>query len=191
MNTCWKLLIKNCQERIKELEQLKQPGPSLNNYLVAAILSGEVVYQSHKHLAEAVRKRVLALSGDEVLVAKPGQTHKWGMRSMGETGNVLLAPEDIFLLPKAHLDAKTQAANHNVKINEAIDKIKQYQVRLQLKIQIGSDKALEDIIEQADGLTSLSLTENLIADMPRISQTPAELLLLQRQQQQNSGEITF
>ena len=98
------------------------------------------------------------------------------MRPASRIGNVLLAPEDLFVFPAAYLSAKNEAAKHNAKINEVIDKIKQYKIRQELKIQIGSDKALEQIIEEADGLASLSLTENLIADMPKLSQTSTNLL---------------
>jgi hypothetical protein len=159
-------ITKNVSARQKELNGLKPPRPSLNNYLISAILQGEIVYQTPEHLAEAVRKRVLDLSGSDVLISsektfRNGEYHDYGV--------IRLPPSALFIYPKEYLDALRVYEEKESNIRLALDKLEAYKAKMLLKINLGSDAELSKLIEEADQLTSISLLTNVIDDMPKLS----------------------
>ncbi len=165
---------KNIRARRDELKSKLLPKPSLNNYLVSAVLTGTVVYQSHEVLAQRVKERVLALSDSAVLVGDSDR-NQWGRRNNNKE-SLVIEPDAIFVLPEDYLKALSEWHEHNDAVYAAIDKLDSYKAKVDLKIQVGSDAALQSVIDEADSLTSLSLVESVIEDMPKLSAKTNRLL---------------
>ena len=138
------------------LRERKPKEPSMNNYLIAAILDGSFVMKSTATIREAVVERVKNLGKDDAFLS----THRKTWPSSGaDDGKSVSIPADIlFEMPPGYAAAfaKYEAAHESWWAECAALDASIHAMRI--KVQIGSDKALEVLVEQADTLCSMSLT---------------------------------
>jgi len=139
-----------------QLRDRRPKAPSLNNYLIASIMDGSFNMKSEDDVRKAMAQRVRDLGKDDCFV-KSGVTRRV-FHDDDECDSVVVPVDVLFEYPPAY-------AVELAKYEEELEKWKAEAEALdvainamRIKVQIGSDKALEVLIEQADQLCSMSLT---------------------------------
>jgi hypothetical protein len=149
------IIEKQYQSEREKLRSRRPSEPSANNYLVAAILDGSFKMKSEETIREAVKKRVRDLGKGEALVESSSRFY----RSDEEDIDVVKLPiEVLFEAPQGYADSYDEYQKALEKWQAEADALDSAINAMRLKVQIGSDKALETLIDQADKLCSMSLT---------------------------------
>lgn len=137
------------------LDERKPEEPSLNNYLIAAILDGSFVMRAPAEVRALLVECVRSLGKSEALLEEGSS---WRSRREDGVPSISLPALTLFEMPVPY--AKAHAA-----YGEALrawtaekDALEASIGAMRIKVQIGSDKALEALVEQADKLCSMSLT---------------------------------
>lgn len=155
-----KFLIARVEETFKiEREKLtkeKPKEPSLNNYLVAAILDNSIVLKSQETIREAIRKKVLALGIKETLTEVVSKYNRYDDDD-DETHRVTFDANVIFVYPEAYLKSYEEWMQKTKEINEKIDKLHAQKETLLLKIQIGSNTSLDRLVDSVDNMIDITL----------------------------------
>lgn len=137
------------------LNKKKPTEPSLNNYLVAAILDGTAVMRSTEAIRNDIRTRVRDLGKDESLVESGSG---WGRRRDDDTDYINM-PALILYEPPAAYAEKLKAYEEALAAWEEERKALESSINaMRIKIQVGSDKALSALVDQADCICRMSLT---------------------------------
>ena len=140
----------------KERDKLRErepSEPSMNNYLISAVLDGSFVMRAPALVRESLRKRVMNLGKTESLLGSRG---RWGQEDCDNT--VTLPAGLLFELPPAYAAALAEHERAHKAWSDEMEALDASLGAMRIKVQIGSDKALEALVEQADKLCSMSLT---------------------------------
>jgi hypothetical protein len=152
-----KFLLETVEKQYKTerdaLRERQPQAPSLNNYLVAAVLDGSFAMRSHEAIRADIRQRVRDLGNGEALVGEKG---RFGERLSEST--VQLPALLLFEKPPGYAAAREEYERKLAEWKAEVDALEAAISAMRLKVQIGSDKALEVLVEQADTLCSMSLT---------------------------------
>lgn len=145
----------------EELIRRKPKAPSLNNFLIASILDGTFQMKDLGAVRDAIRERVLKLGKSEALLNEGADT--WGRRSQqdeDEIGNrfINLPVGILFELPPRYAKEKEKYDSEIQEWEECKRALESSFEAMKIKVQLGSDKALQPLIDQADALCSMSLT---------------------------------
>ena len=138
----------------KERDKLRErepSEPSMNNYLIAAILDGSFVMRDPALVRESLRTRVMNLGKTDSLLGSRGQ---WGQKD----NTVTLPAGLLFELPPAYAAALAEHERAHKAWSDEMEALDASMGAMRIKVQIGSDKALEVLVDQADKLCSMSLT---------------------------------
>jgi len=141
-----------------KLKDRKPSEPSLNNYLIAAILDGSFVLHPPELIRASILKRVRDLGKSDTLVTSESQWNR--STDTGTTSDMISLPAQImFKLPpdyavelERYEAAKAQWDAECIALESSIS-------AMRIKVQIGSDKALNALVEQADSLCTMSLAD--------------------------------
>ena len=142
------------------LDDTQPQAPSLNNYLTAAILDGSFVMKSPDTVREAIRQRVRDLGKGETLVTDDGYSRRHRHLEDDETDAITVPALLLFDEPPEYAAARKTYESKHQEWEKSEERLDAAHNAMKIKIQIGSDKALENLVDQADTLCSLSLTES-------------------------------
>lgn len=145
---------KQYRKEKEDLGKRKPKPPSLNNYLIAAILDGSFKLRDSSTIRDALRERVRNLGKDESLL---GSGNSW-RRSEDEENMVLVPAELLFERTPGYAESLEEYSRAKAGWSEELNALEASIGAMRIKIQIGSDRALEALVEQADKLCSMSLT---------------------------------
>lgn len=139
------------------LNSRKPSPPSLSNYLTASILDGAFVMKSPEEVRHTIRERVRDMGKGEALLSSSSRSfHR--KRDEEDEECISLPAVLLFDLPPGYAE-KMEIYNAEMeKWERESSALNSTREAMQLKVQIGSDKALEQLIDQADKLCSMSLT---------------------------------
>lgn len=132
----------------------KPKEPSLNNYLMAAILDGSFTMRPAEEIRTAVRERVRNMGKEDSLLTTKD---RW---SEQESKLMALPVEVLFDMPAGYTEVLHKYEEELREWNAKMEALKSALSAMQIKIQIGSDKALAPLIDEADKLCSLSLVNS-------------------------------
>lgn len=153
-----KFLLEEIEKQYKrerdELNKRKPDAPSLNNYLTAAILDGSAVMRSLESVTESIRERVRDLGKGESLVSEHS---RWG-RGKDEQDCISLPALLLFEMPKAFEEVQKKYEQEEETWQNEAKALDASINAMRIKVQVGSDTALEALVRQADQLCSMSLT---------------------------------
>ena len=135
------------------LDKREPDEPSMNNYLIAAILDGSFVMKDQSLVRDALRERVRNLGKSESLL---GSRSRYGENQDDNT--VTLPAGLLFELPKGYALALAEYKEALRIWTEEKNALEASIGAMRIKVQIGSDKALLALVDQADKLCSMSLT---------------------------------
>lgn len=151
---------KQYKKEMDELRGRKPHAPSLNNYLIAAILDGSAKMKPQDKVAAMVRERVRDLGKDESFVA--AGRDNWGRRSHeADDAYAELVSIPALLLfepPVQYAEKRKQFEDDLEKWEAEVRALEASIAAMRIKVQVGSDKALEALVDQADQICSMSLT---------------------------------
>ena len=141
------------------LEEMRPEMPSLNNYLIAAFLDGTIKFQNMEQFKKKFIERVKAYSSNESLCESVENNYSYRNRkSLRETTHVTTVPtEELFVLPKAYLEALKKYTDACERIDSKLNLLEQHKETIDIKINLGSNTHLQSMIEQADNLASLHI----------------------------------
>lgn len=142
-----------------KLQGRKPKQVSLNNYLIAAILDGSFVMKDQESIRAMFRERVRSLGKEKSLVSTES---RWsGRRSSDEDDDedvVTVPVSSLFEYPAEYATAK-EKYDQELKAWEAeMEALESSIAAMRIKVQVGSDKALEALVEQADAICTMSLS---------------------------------
>lgn len=143
---------KTHKNQINAVQKDMPDKPSLNNYLVAAFLDNSIQFNDIELLKEKMRNTVLKYGANDRLVEDEGS---W--RSTKEKNHVKIVPEDLFIIPDNYTEALREYKTKKQEIDKKCEILDAQMQTIEMKIQIGSDKVLSGLIDQADNLADLSL----------------------------------
>ena len=151
---------KEGRKLLEEHDRTRPREPSLNNYIVAAILDGSFELRPRDEIERAIRERVLALGPGDTFVSKQDR-HYYGKRdTREEAAFVTLDVRILLTMPPQYQQEQDQYDAQLVAWKTKRREIEDIQKTLTIKVQIGSDKALTTLIEQADNLGDLRLVSS-------------------------------
>ena len=155
-----------CKNQVADIEAEIPKKPSLNNYLVAAFLDDSIQFADIKELKVKIRKRVLAMSKNDVLIE---ETENW--RNQKSSQSLSLDPADLFIIPDNYKKALAEYQMKKAKIQEQVKQIEAHRNTIIMKIQIGSNEVLDKLVTQVDNMADLNIMNNqfLIAELPKKS----------------------
>ena len=156
-----KFLLDSIETQFKKersaLRDEKPKQPSLNNYLTAAVLDGTFRLKSEESIRAAIRKRVVNLGQKETLVEF--KSDKWNREDDKEQDDQITIPADImFDMPVGYVEAHSAWEKAYEKWEKSLESLESAFEAMKIKVQLGSDKALSALVDQADALCSMSLT---------------------------------
>lgn len=139
----------------RKLSEAEPKEPSLNNYLTAAILDGSFVMRSPESVRATIHARVRDLGKSEALLSSGSRF------GSDDVDNAITLPAlALFEEPPGYKVAREKYEAELAEWQLKLDQLDASMRAMRLKLQLGSDKALESLIAQADQLCSLSLTQS-------------------------------
>lgn len=145
----------------KQIAARRTPQPSLNNYLTAAALAGTLQMQSVDSLKSYIEDKVKTSGPDDALVSAVEEdgyrSNRSRHRSTSDSHQVTVEAERLFVLPDEYATALEAWKVNESQVEADLEALEGVKSTVLLKVNIGSDKALESIIAQADSLGTLDL----------------------------------
>ena len=140
-----------------DLHARRPIAPSLNNYLVASILDGTAALKSPETVKESIRNRVRDLGKGCALTST---NSGWGSQNRSEENDetINLPALLLFEMPPAFTEVQSGYESAMKAWTEESKALEASINAMRIKVQVGSDKALEAIVEQADNICRMSLT---------------------------------
>jgi hypothetical protein len=146
---------KTYKEQVDKLRKTIPDRPSLNNYLVAAFLDDTIQFNDINALKNKMRGTVLKFGISDRLVKEKSPY----ARSIDEkdVDAVWVDANDLFIIPQSYKDALKEYDDIKLKIEQQIDDLESTQRTIIMKIQIGSNVALDKLVMQVDSIGDLNL----------------------------------
>lgn len=148
-------LIKKIEEgvnnKIKALALSKPEPPSLNVYLLHAVMSGNFQLRSIDEMKETLRQKALRSKEREDWMG-----NSWG--SSNKSG-VNFRADEIFVIPEEYRKLADQHQKETSEIEQQIHNLRTQSEGLITRIQLASDKTLQKMINEVDDMGDISLMD--------------------------------
>jgi len=154
-----KFLIERIQQKTKEkieaLKKTKWEYPNRSTYLFQAIMQGTLKLKSQEQILEAIRAKALS--------AKEGENWLSGDRMGWEKERYVKLPViDLMELPEALLQRIEEVKAHNDVIDQEIDNLKVKLETIEVRVQLASDRVLQNLINEVDDMGDLKLIDTTV-----------------------------
>jgi len=148
-------LIKKIEEtikaRVKALEDSKPEYPSLNNYLLHAVMSGNFELQPNEEIKKILLQKALNAKGNEDWLG-----NHWGMANKSL---VAFKADEIFVIPEEYRERARICREKQSELQEQISTLRIQSETLITRIQLASDKTLQKMINEVDDMGDISLID--------------------------------
>lgn len=155
-------LIKNVRETFeverKLIEAKRVKKPSLNNYLIAAFLDNSIEFADIEKLKAKMREDVIKMPSDAKLIEVKSK-NGWSNDEV-EGDQVKIRVDLIFKIPEAYKKEYDLWEKSNSKIDKDLRDLAAQLKTIEIKINLGSSKQLDSLIDEADNLGQLSLIKS-------------------------------
>jgi len=157
MNTVQrKFLIERIQKKVKDkIESLKkgmQQYPSASNYIFKAVLNGKLELQTNEVILDAIKTKALN--------AKEGENWLSEMRMGWEKEReIKLLIQQLLVLPDDYKEEVERVKKHNESIVAEINLLIIQLDTIEVRVQLASDKVLQNLINEVDDMGNLSLMD--------------------------------
>lgn len=153
---------KQYRRESESLRDRRPRAPSLNNYLVAAILDGSFILKDPSEVRDIIRTRVRELGKGDTLTH--ASRDMWGRKrhrdDEDDTEMLHIPALLLFDAPPGYVEARREFEAKLADWEREEKALEAAHNAMRIKIQIGSDKALASLVDQADTLCSLSLADS-------------------------------
>lgn len=157
MNTAQrKFLIERIQkkatDKISSLRDSKLKYPSASNFIFKAILNGELELQPKEVTLEALKQKALN--------AKEGCN--WlSEDTMGfeKETTIKIGIKNLVVLPNDYYNESKRVSDFNKKIDAEIAELIIQKETIEVRIQLASDKTLQNLINEVDDMGNISLVD--------------------------------
>lgn len=159
---------KNHRAQVEKLQAKIPQRPKLNNYLVAAFLDGSIQFNDMEKLRVKLRERALLSGTEGITVVEEDDDdgfslHRRGRRIAKQA--ISIEASDLFVLPPEYVEALRIWKEMRDEINIQIEQLNASFRTVNMKLQIGSDKVLDKLIEQADNLADINLLNSAMVSL--------------------------
>lgn len=147
---------KTRKARIEELKALEPKEPSLSAFLHQAVMDGSAILKSQEELMKAfkTKARTAAEKGDKFL-----ETSYRYRSSEDEGATLTIDPLAIFEMPTEFSELKRKYLADKLIYIGALNAVNAKVDGIITRIQLATDKTLDTIIEQIDGMGAMSFTD--------------------------------
>lgn len=151
-----KFLIERIQQktkqRIEELQKSKLQYPSASNYIFKAALNDTLMLEPTEVILGAIKKKALS--------AKEGENWLSEERmGMNKENSIRLRLVDLIVLPEDYKTELDRIRSYNQSINEEIHQLRVQLDTIEVRVQLASDKTLQNLINEVDDMGNLSLMD--------------------------------
>ncbi len=157
MNTAQrKFLIERIQQKVRdkiaELNKGLLQYPSASNFIFKAVLNGKLELQPTEVILDAIKKKALN--------AKEGENWLSEMR-MGyeKEREIKLLINQLIIVPDDYSVEVERVKQHNESIVAEINLLKIQLDTIEVRVQLASDKTLQNLINEVDDMGNLSLMD--------------------------------
>jgi len=157
MNTVQrKFLIERIQQRVKDKIEILKKGlqqyPSASNYIFKAVLNGKLELQPNEVILDAIKTKALN--------AKEGENWLSEMR-MGyeKEREIKLLINELIIIPDDYRQEMERVKKYNENIVAEIDLLRIQLDTIEVRVQLASDKVLQNLINEVDDMGNLSLMD--------------------------------
>jgi len=157
MNTVQrKFLIERIQQRVKDKIEILKKGlqqyPSASNYIFKAVLNGKLELQPNEVILDAIKTKALN--------AKEGENWLSEMR-MGyeKEREIKLLINQLIIIPDDYRQETERVKKYNENIVAEIDLLRIQLDTIEVRVQLASDKVLQNLINEVDDMGNLSLMD--------------------------------
>lgn len=149
---------KSCRDQQENLKAELPIKPSLNNYLVAACLDDSLELTDSETLRSRIKEMVLKFGQSDRLIDE-GDDYSYRSRKRDNqpVNKISLEAEHIFIFPKAYEIALKEYEKKKSEIEKKVELLEAQKNTLVMKVQIGSNTALDKLVLEVDNLGDLSL----------------------------------
>lgn len=142
------------EKQIKILSESIPPKPSLNTYVVAALIEGKLQFKDLEGLkAKLVRKAKTMGAGVQIVK----NTSKDYRNTGPVTEYIEIEVEDLVEVPESYRQANNEHAAFKAEAEAKIEALAQNMKSLTLRLTIGSNAILDKMIEEVDAMGEMSL----------------------------------
>ena len=142
-----------------ELNERRPKAPSLNNFLLAAILDGTAKMKPVEEVGRQIRDRVRDMGKSQALVSERESIWGRGRRDDDDEKECINVPAlTLFDEPPAYAELREKYEADLAKWKAEVAALEAGIAAMRIKVQVGSDRALLSIVDQADQICSMSLT---------------------------------
>lgn len=150
-------LINKIKEQVKSMENAyghREDPPSLNIYLLHAVMSGNFKIKSTEELKEIIRQRALQSKEREDWLV--GSTGGWS----NDRASISFKADEFFEVPEEYKKLKEEHDMRKAKMDKELSDFRLQADTLITRIQLASDKTLQTMINEIDDMGNLSLMES-------------------------------
>lgn len=143
---------KKVKDRIEELNKSMLKYPSASNYIFKAVLCDKLEIQPKEVILNSIKKKALD--------AKEGEN--WlSERAMGyeKEREIKLRLQDLIVLPDDYNKEVERVKKHNESILEEKRLLQVQLDTIEVRVQLASDKTLQNLVNEVDDMGSLSLID--------------------------------
>lgn len=142
-----------------EIDAAEPEPPSLNNYMIAAILDGSFRMKSPEALRDCLTERVRKLGKSESLIQTAERYGRRRSRQDADEDMVNVPATVLFEMPEAYQQSLDAFEAAHREWQGRVKKLEASIQAMRIKVQIGSDKALETLVQEVDTLCSIFIAE--------------------------------
>ena len=138
--------------KIAELNNQKMAYPSASNYFFKAIMNDTLELQPKEHIIKSLKKKALQ--------SKEGSNWLSDERmSWDKERKVTLMIGELLVFPQDYYDEKEKVEKFNANIVQQIEELKMKLDGIEMRVQLASDKTLQNLINEVDDMGDLRLVD--------------------------------
>lgn len=142
---------KSAKDMIGVLEDSKPESPSIENYLLHAVMGGNFELHSIDELKETIRQMALESKGRDSWTGG-----SWGRASYT---SIHLPLKDVFIIPEEYTQKERDIEKRRNEIQKEINAIRSKCDTLVVRLTLASNSVLETMIKEVDDMGDLSLMD--------------------------------
>lgn len=140
-----KFIQDECDEKVKKILLAVPEKPSLNNYIISAIMNGDVQLKSTEEINNYLKQKVSKLGHGRNIVDRGNWYDDY-------KDSISFEVEKIFVLPEKYIMECKEYEEKNSAAKIQIEKLRNDLKQVKMHIMVGSNEALTPLMDQIDSI---------------------------------------